>query len=155
MQGNVGDAALRSELLYEDLDQDGPNPEKDFVRWLVNLDYNFANGIYALIEYDYNGRGFRDPDDYDVARLVDGEIDFLGQNYLGLQLGYDVTPLVRIENSTFVNLDDESLFDRFELRDHLREDLILTLAAIWNAGGPGDEFGDKKNVYFAELEWFF
>ncbi len=150
LQGNIGDAAVRSELLYENA-----RDENDFLRMTFNLDYSFPNGLYALAEYHYNGQGERSSDQYNISRLIKGEIQDLGRNYLGMQFGYDFTPLLRIENSTLINMDDESSATRVELQNSLNDNLMLTLAAIFAIGNEGDEFGDKQNLYLAEMEYAF
>ncbi len=150
IEGNIKDAAIHSELLFHNAEN-----EKSYTQAVVNLDYNFSNGIYALIEYYFNGQGKRREEDYRRDRLILGEIQELGRHYMGLELGYDITPLMRIENKVFMNLEDASVYDRVEWRYELRSDLILKLVGMLGLGDSGEEFGEFQNIYYGELQWFF
>jgi hypothetical protein len=150
LQGNVGDAVLRSEFIFQNAEN-----EKDFAQFLIDMDYRFKNGVYALLEYYYNGRGKSDSRDYEISRAVRGEIQEMGRNYLGMELGYDITPLLRIENRTVLNLDDLSAFNRVELRYEINQELIMRVAGLFDMGDSDDEFGAKQNAYFVELQKYF
>lgn len=148
--GNIRQAAFRGEFLYRMAER-----EKNSVNAVFNLDYNFANGVYALIEYYFNGRGKPRASGYELIRFIQGEIQSLGRHYLGLQLGYDFTPLLRGESNTFANLSDGSLFNRLELKYSIRDDLVFTLAGILLLGERNDEFNSNGNLYYGELQYYF
>ncbi|MBI4597677.1 MAG: hypothetical protein HY737_04655 [Candidatus Omnitrophica bacterium] len=150
LAGNIRQAALRGEFLFEN-----PAGEKHFFQYTLNTDYNFSNGIYALLEYHYNGRGKTDAKAYELARALRGDLQLLARHYLGLELGYDVTPLIRIENRSLVNLTDGSFLSRFELKDSLKDNLVLKVVADTVWGSTTDEFGAKESLYFLELQYFF
>lgn len=148
--GNVGDAVVRHELLYHTAEIG-----KSYVGSAVNVDYNFNNGLYALMEYAFNGRGESRKVDYPVLQLANGEIQHLGRHYLGLGLGYDITPLIRVEDRTFINLNDDSFYNRLEFKWSLRDDLMLEVGAIVMIGNQTDEFNRYGNLFYQELKWFF
>lgn len=150
VEGNIGDSAVRGEFLFRE-----NRDEKDFVKFTLNADYNFPHNIYALLEYHFNGQGRRDPDAYQLDRLLSGEIQQLGKNYLGLSLGHDLTPLLRFEHRMIMNLDDVSFFLRPEIQYEIRSDLMFTLAAQLFLGANVDEYGRPKNLFLGELNYSF
>lgn len=148
--GNLRDSAVRGEFLYREAEL-----EKDFIKFTVNADYNFPHNVHALLEYYFNGQGRREPLDYQRDRQVRGDIQQLAKNYLALLLGYDLTPLLRIENRTIFNLDDVSLFIRPELQYEIISNLLLTAGAQLFGGDKEDELGQPKNIYFGEIKYSF
>jgi hypothetical protein len=150
LAGNLGDCAVRSELLYRN-----PENEKHFFKFASNIDYNFPHNIYALLEYHYNGEGKSNRDDYETSRVIRGEIQQVATEYVALLLGHDFTPLLRLENSAILNLDDMSLFLRPEIRYELRSNLLLTAAAQLYLGSETKEFGAPSNLYLAEAKYSF
>ena len=149
--GNLKSSAIRGEFLYREA-----RLEKDFIKFTVNADYNFSHNIYAMLEYHFNGQGRRRPRDYQLDRVIRGEIQQLAKNYLALILGHDLIPsILRIENRTIFNLDDVSFFIRPEIQYSIKSNLLLTLAAQLFAGGKEDELGGSKNLYFSELKYSF
>ena len=149
-EGHLKGSTVRGEFLFREA-----RLEKDFFKFTVNIDHNFKHNIYALLEYHYNGQGRRDPSDYQLDRLIRGEIQQLGKNYLALLIGHDVTPLLRVEQRTIFNMDDGSVFLRPEIRYDLKTNLLLTGAVQLFAGGKRDEFGRGQNLYLAELKYSF
>lgn len=150
VQGNLKEMAIRGEFLYKEA-----NFEKDFIQFTLNADYNFPHNIYTLLEYHFNGQGRRSPDDYQRDRSVRGDILSLGRNYLGFVLGYDLHPLVRIENRTLWNMDDLSLFFRPELQYEIKRDLLLSAGSQFFVGQSVDEYGSPENLYFGEIKFNF
>lgn len=149
-EGNLKGSTVRGEFLFREARR-----EKDFFKFTVNADHNFAHNIYVLLEYHYNGQGRRDDSDYQLDRLIRGEIQQLGKNYTALLIGHDLTPLLRLENHAIFNMDDASFYFRPELRYELRANLLLTTAAQIFAGDKRDEFGLGKNLYLAEIKFSF
>jgi hypothetical protein len=149
-QGNVGDSAVRGEFLYREAQL-----EKDFMKFTVNADYNFPHNVYALLEYHYNGQGRRSSGAYQLDRFIEGDIQQLARNYLGLSLGYDITPLLRLENRTIFNMDDVSFFVRPELQYELRSNFLITVASQLFLGANVDEFGRPANLFLGEMLYTF
>lgn len=107
---NLGDAALRGELTETWFhDQPGPNPKLQAV---LSLDYTFplGTGLYALVEHFYNqivvdrataAQAFLQPglSEDSGLRLVaasrEPQLVTIARNQTGVQLGYDLTPLLR------------------------------------------------------------
>ncbi|MBI1977224.1 MAG: hypothetical protein HYS55_00565 [Candidatus Omnitrophica bacterium] len=150
LQGNLMDSAVRGEFLYREAEL-----EKDFVKFTVNADYNFPHNIYGLLEYHFNGQGRRDQDDYQVDRLIRGEIQELGKNFLAGLLGYDLTSLIRLEYRTIWNMDDTSLFQRPEIQYEVTSNILITLAAQLYLGANDDEYGQAKNLFLGEVKYTY
>lgn len=150
VSGNIKDFAVRGEFLYREAQL-----EKDFIKFTVNADYNFPYNIYALLEYHYNGQGRGDPKDYQVDRLIDGEIQQMGKNYVALSVGRDLTPLLRVENRTILNADDQSIFTRPEIQYEVQENMLLTGATQLFLGSNDEEFGQPKNLFILEAKYNF
>lgn len=150
LSGNLKDAAVRGEVLYREVDK-----EKDFLKFTLNADYNFPYNIYALLEYHFNGEGRHDTDDYQRTRFLRGEIQQLARNYLALNLGYDLTNLIRLESNLIFNLDDASLFIQPEIQYEIKRNWLLTAKAQLFAGGSQSEFGAPDHLYLGELKYSY
>ena len=149
-RGYIKESAVRGEILYQ-----GARHEKDFVKLTVNADYNFPHNIYGILEYYYNGQGRRRRRDYQTDRSALGEIQQLGKNYLAFSLNQNITPLLRLENSAIVNLDDISYFINPQIEYSIKPNVVFTCGAHIFAGGKHDELGEGKNLYLSEIKYSF
>ncbi|MBI4358225.1 MAG: hypothetical protein HY584_02905 [Candidatus Omnitrophica bacterium] len=150
LQGNLKGSAVRGEFLYREA-----SLEKDFIKFTVNADYNFPHNIYGLLEYHFNGQGRRDQDDYQLDRLIRGEIQQLGKNFLATSLGYDATSLIRIESRAIWNIDDTSFFFRPEIQYELMTNVLLTGGIQLYLGANDDEFGRPKHLFLGEVKYTY
>ena len=148
--GNVKQSVLRGELLFRKPDHGAP-----FTQAVINADYNFPRNIHALLEYYYNGQGGCSPSHYQFAPFIRGETQQLAQQYLGLSLGKNITPLLSVGNNTIMNLNDASLFIRPEVQYSVKNNLVLTAGMEIFAGGPRSEYGRARNIYYSELKYSF
>ena len=148
IQGNLRESAIRGEFLYQEAEL-----EKDFIKFTVNADYNFPKNVYGLVEYHFNSQGRRDPDDYQIDRLIRGDIYELGRQYLAGMLGYDLTDLIRFEYRVISNLHDGSFFMRPELQYEFMTNVLITIGAQLFLGSNQDEYGRPKNLFFGELKY--
>ncbi len=150
IQGNLGDSAVRGEFLFREAEL-----EKDFIQFTVNADYNFPHNVYGLLEYHFNGQGRRYAKDYQLDRLIRGEIRELGRNYLAALLGYDLTSLLRFEQRAIWNMHDTSIFLRPELQYEVLTNVLITLGAQIFLGANNDEYGRPKNLYLGEIKYSY
>lgn len=127
----------------------------DFFSFVFGGEYTLPNGLYLNGEYFYNGGGKRKSKDYDWDRLFSAEILSLSQDYLSLGLGYDITPLWRLEDYTIINLNDQSLFTAPNLSYSVTSDLFLDLGIQFFTGAKQDEYGSPSEVYYLQLQFFF
>lgn len=147
---NIGKAAFRMELTRTDA-----HNVPDFWKAVLNLDYTFPSSLYVLGEYHFNGQGRRDKNTYQRTRRNLGEIDFLGQDFLGLKLGYDVTPLLRIENNLILVLNDQSAYLNPEIRWDVIKNSELLIGAQSFIGRQDSEYGQEHPAGYIRWKMFF
>jgi hypothetical protein len=148
--GYVGNGGIYGEGAYT-WNYDQP----DFLNFVLGGEYRLPNGLYLDGEYFYNGAGKRKLKDYDWDRLFSAEILALSRNYFNLSLGYDVTPLWRVEDYTIVNLNDQSLFTAPNVSYSVTSDLFLDFGIQFFIGTKQDEYGSPSDVYYLQLQFFF
>ena len=148
--GYLGNAGFRGEAAYT-WNDDGRN----YLRAILNADYNFAGGYYVLVELYFNGQGSRDKGDYDVTTLLTGETFNLAKNYAAASIGKSITPLLAGTLYGLVNLDDQSALAGPALTYSLAENLELTASTYFFIGANNTEFGTQEHVFFASLQWYF
>jgi hypothetical protein len=147
---NIYKAGLRSEATFTDA-----HDEPDYFRFMVNIDYTFANSLYLLGEYFYNGQGRRDKNTYQRLRRTLGQIDFLGEDLFGLIIGYDLTPLIRTDNYFIFNLLDGSVFINPEVSWSLLKNSELLAGGQFFSGNTSSEFGSYKDLFYLRWKTFF
>lgn len=145
---NIGKSALRLEHTFN-------HYNTNFFKTTLNIDYTFANSLYLMAEYFYNGQGRRDKSVYQITRWNSGEIDFLGQDYLGVMVGYDLTPLIRAETYVILNIRDESAFINPELKWSLSSNTSLLLGGQFFSGNDAAEFERFHNLGYLRWRLFF
>ncbi len=148
--GYLGNAGFRGEAAYTWSD-DGRN----YLRAILNADYNFAGGYYVLVELYYNGQGSRDKDDYDVTTLLTSETFNLARDYAAASVAKSITPLLAGALYSLVNLDDQSALVGPALTYSLAENLELAASTYFFLGASDTEFGAQEHVFFASLQWYF
>lgn len=150
LYGYVGDEGIYAEGAYnwnKDL--------SDFFSFVFGGEYTLPNGLYLNGEYFYNGAGKRKTKDYDWDRFFSAEILSLAQDYFNVGLGYDITPLWRLESYTIINLNDQSLFTTPNFSYSVTSDLFLDFGIQFFIGDKRDEYGRPSNVYYSQLQFFF
>ena len=135
--GYVGDAGFKGELAYS------RETHVDNLSWLLSGNYTFENSLTIMVEYFCNGGGSLHPINYD------------GENYIGVDAGYDLTPLTRFENLLILNLSDGSRFYSPFINSSLEENMDLTLGVQFFAGDGGDEYGDLENMIYTQFSAYF
>ncbi|MDX8392041.1 MAG: hypothetical protein R8K53_05675, partial [Mariprofundaceae bacterium] len=73
----------------------------------------------------------------------------------GWAVGYDVTPLIRVEMSGIVDSVKGSRFIAPRVTWSLAENWELSAFTLAFGGHAGSEFGDRANVYAAQLDVYF
>jgi hypothetical protein len=146
----VGESTVRGEVLFRD-----PAGSGSFLKFLASADTNLPGNVYVLLEYFHNGEGKSRIDDYDWDRLLAGEVSQLARDYAAVMIGYDLTPLLRVESRAVVNLNDVSVLLRPELRYSLRNELTISAAAQLFVGRRNSEFGAAEDLYAVELKGTF
>jgi hypothetical protein len=148
--GQIGGAGVRAEWTLT-RDRGGRTPHRVLLGW----DYAFANTLTLSAELYFDGTGSSDPSRHDVAGLLSGRRQTLGRRYAGLHARYEFTPLLKWESWWAANLDDRSAYFSPRISYSVRENLDVAIGAQLYAGRRGTEFGQRRNLRFAYLQWFF
>ena len=148
--GQLGGSGIRAEWTVTRV-TDGGTPHRVLLGW----DYAFANTLTLSAEIYFDGAGSADPSRYDVAGLLNGRRQTVGRRYAGLYTRYEFTPLLKWESWLASNLDDRSTYFSPRITYSVRENLDLAIGAQLHAGRRGTEFGERRNLRFAWLQWFF
>lgn len=135
--GYIGDAGFKGEFVFSN--EDGQHRES----LLLSGNYTFENTLYIMLEY------FR----YEGGSLH--PINYSGEDYGGLNIGYELTPLIRWDNYLILNLSDGSMFFSPALTYSVKENMELRFGLQFFAGSSSDEYGDKKDSGYAEFDCYF
>jgi hypothetical protein len=153
--GNIGDAGFRGEATLTDPDQGS-----SFARVVLSADYSWPNSLYLLIEYLHNGGNLGNSAVSDAVidarqRFFDGEIVTRNKNFVATGVGYELTPLIRLDGLAIYDLEDDSVFVNPAFGWNILTNLDLALGAQFFAGDADSEYGDSENLYYASLKIFF
>lgn len=148
--GRVGEGSLRAEVAHI-----RPENGVDFTRAVTGFDYAFANTLTLSVEYYYNGQGSTNEAVYDLPALQAGLIQNVARHYGGVQVLYDITPLLRSDNALIVNADDGSRFFMPRMIYSFTSNIDVALGVQLFGGHAGSEYASFSNVYFAYVQWFF
>jgi len=148
--GRAGEGGLRAEIARTHAGNGTDN-----TRAVAGADYAFANTLILSVEYYYNGQGTTDESAYDLLALQAGRIQNVARHYWGVQAIYDITPLLRTDNSLIVNADDGSRFFAPRLIYSIAPNVDGALGVQLFGGHAGSEYASLSDAYFAYVQWFF
>lgn len=164
--GEIRGAGVRGEFTFtHNTTNPHPKEPRTFFRAVSSVDYRFANSLYALLEYYYNGFGTKDPEEYSTLfnseRRARGETFNVGRHYLGSALGYELHHLVNANLSTQWNLVDQSFLLGPLLVVSLSNEADLRTGAYFPFGTGlvgrqvKSEYGLYPKVYYLQLRLYF
>lgn len=148
--GYLGDAGFRGEFAYTFKDGQG-----NFLRAILNADYNFPHDIYAMVEIYYNGQGAWDKKDYNLTSLLAGDTFNLARLYTAVSATKTITSLFNGSAYGLVNLNDGSMLIGPNLQYSLAENLEISASTYLLLGSDDSEFGQYQTSYFGAIQWFF
>lgn len=167
----IADGTLRGSLLYSYPKMDG--------RWYfqasAGYEYTFEKGVYFIAEYFFNQNGInfnRKLEEAYIDSFFNGvrqsnylylanQFLTMNQHYLGLALGYDLTPLLRGEFFAMYDFQGFGLFFTPSLRYSAKENLdvyggIMFGFAFDGAPETSDfEAFEEPFMYYAGLSYYF
>lgn len=165
VDGELKGIGMRGELTCTHDTTGRGRGQRTFARGVASIDYRFANGLYALLEYYFNGFGKEEAADYpvlfDTERIRRGEVFNFGRQYFGGLLQYEFHPLVQGHAVTLWNLHDHSLLVSPLLTVSLSNEADLRLGAYFPLGSGlvgsrvRSEFGLYPQVYYLQLRLYF
>ena len=147
---NVSDALIYGEWLLS-----RPRHRAPYSQFSGGLSYTLNNtlfpaGLSLLGEYFFNGAAGRGGLASSAERL-----NSRVRHLVALAAGYDVTPLIRLEISGIADAVKGSVFIAPRLTWSLAEDWDLSAFVLAFGGHRNSEFGDRANVYAAQLDVYF
>lgn len=104
------------------------------------MDYNFdiGSGLYALLEYHYNGASINQPANYladiNETAYIESGAYLLGRHYLIPRVVYDITPLFGVDFSVLINLTDASAYFITTFDYNVRQNMYIGLGVLTAAG---------------------
>lgn len=167
------DGTLRGSAIYNK-----PQEEKygkSFTQASAGYEYNFSFGLYFLCEYFYNQNAlnynsvlnntylmsqFFGMDDVRYFTLSN-QIMTYNQAYSGLVLGYNITPLWRIEGFSIYDYQGKGIFIYPELKYNIFENVDISAGIMKaylfrdNNDSSDFDFIKKYPLVFASLVWIF
>lgn len=146
----LGDGLVRGELITA-IKEDG----RTAFQGVLAGEYTFPNSLGIVVEYFENGEGKSRTRDFELRRLLRGEIVSLGKRFLGAIIGYDLTPLWRAEVAAAQSLTDGSTYLNPKLTYAMTANVEIGVGAGITRGQDQSEFGRLKNLYYAEFRWTF
>lgn len=191
---NVGDAAVRVEAVWADprrevwrIGDPGPRAPDDFWQVVLSADYNFqvGTGIYAVIEYFYNGNALGFGEDKAGSLLSffestdvppDPALSVLPGPYVtvaspaifgtsrvvttarhqtGLSVGYDLTPELRADLLTIADWSGPSAIFFPTLSISPLDFAELRLGTQLGVGGKRSQYGEAEPLVYLIAELFF
>jgi hypothetical protein len=163
--GEIRGVGMRGEFTFTHNTGRAQHERRTFIRGVSSVDYRFANGLYALLEYYLNGFGEEEPDAYprlfNSTRVARGEIYNFGRHYLGTTLQYEPHPLITTSLAGLWNLLDQSGLIGPLLLISLGNEADLRAGAYFPLGPSlvgsrvQSEFGLYPQTYYLQLRWYF
>jgi hypothetical protein len=150
--GNLFDAGVRGEGIIS-FNKD--NSEDHFAKFILGADYQFTPKLYTVIEFHYNGEGETNSSNYELLRLVNGEILNLSKNYVYAGINYQITPLFILLFANNINLNDKSGFISFNGNYSITADFYLSAGVQISYGTEFDEYWYYPNALYLEVEFYF
>jgi hypothetical protein len=164
------DGMLRGAALYSD-----PEEGKPFLLGSAGYEYNFAMGLYALVEYFYNRNGLnfnarlRSAYAQSLMTGVNEENfnelsnQFLTYNrhYAGLVLGYDINALLRAEFFSVYDFQGRGLLLNPSLKYNAFQNIDVTagtmIAHVFKGSARTSDFRpfSRGGLVYASLAWYF
>lgn len=167
---NFLDGMLRGSALYN-----VPDSGKEFLIGGAGYEYTFASGLYFLVEYFYNQNGMNYHHSLKKTfeesilngirehnfHLLANQFLTYNQHYAGIVLGYDITPLLRLDFFTVCDFQGFGMMLIPALKYNPLQNVDLSLGIFYGLvleGAPHssdfEEF-DRNPFVYASLQWYF
>ncbi len=148
--GDIKKVGVRGEFIFDIADL-GP----DFVQLSFGLDYAFQNSAYINFEYFYNGQKGVIPLPIAVAPPTGNQIQSIHEHFLGMQIKYDLIPILTIRTLNIWDIAGLSFFINPELKYSAFDWLDFLAGVQILVGKNGGEFSQFPNVYYLQSQMFF
>ncbi len=148
--GDLQQAGVRAEFLY-----DWAGIGRNFAQLALGVDYGFSNTLYVALEYFFNGQGTNNAATITPFPATANQIQSVHQNFAGLEVKYDLTPLWMARMETIVDLNGGSVFLNPEMKYSIFSWFEVSGGAQIPAGKTGGEFTALPAVYYVQAEVFW
>jgi hypothetical protein len=156
--GSLGGGTVRGEWSYSD-----PGMGRPYWKLCVGWDYSFGSDarlaglkdLSLMLEYFHDGSGTVHAFRYDSLRVLSGRGLTLAKDYAALGISKDLHPLLKLEMTLMVNLDDASSYAAPSLTWDAGRNLFLTAGIQRLSGARRTEFGRRANLGFLQTQWYF
>lgn len=146
----AGAAGLRAELTWTH-----PSAGGRYAKALLGLDYAFANTFSVSLEAYHSGQARGERLRQFAADPLRAGVEPYGGSYLGANLGYEFTPLLKGMLLLLGNLGDGSRLYSPALTYSLGNDLVVGAGVQAFSGGNNTDYGRGKNLFYAQTTIFF
>ncbi len=146
----LGDAGLRGEWTYT-RPQSGPAYRKS----VLGFDYVFASSLSVSIEAYHNGQSERDIAARFSRMPLLAYMQPAGKRYLGLVIGYDITPLLTVAANILSNRVDHSAVVAPTVSYSITENTNVVGGAQFSSGSKESEYGRSSELYFIQFKCYF
>lgn len=150
--GSILDAGVRGEGIYS---TSRDKPQTNFVSFILGIDNQFDEKLYGLVEYHFNGRGKSILSQYELQRLLAGEILNLGRHYVTVQASYLIHPLVAAQLGTTRSLTDESGFVALNVLYSSSNETSLSLGGQYFYGSDFSEYWYYPHTLYLKFDCYF
>lgn len=148
--GEIKKAGVRGEFIF-----DRAGVGDNFVQLALGLDYGFENTFYFALEYFLNSQGTNHAATITPFPATANQIRSVHENFIGLQIKYDLTPLWVVSLEEIADLNGGSFFLHPETKYSFFEWLEVAIGAQLPVGKGGGEFTAVPNLYYLQTEVFF
>lgn len=146
----LGNAGLRGEWTYT-----RPQSGAAYRKMVLGFDYVFANSLSISMEAYYNSRSERDMVAQFAKRPLLAYLQPIGKRYLGMVIGYDLTPLVKMTTYVLANRADHSTAVAPTVTWSITENTNMAGGAQFFSGSQESEYGRGDALYFIQMQYFF
>ena len=150
--GNLLTAGVRGEGIISFAKN---NFSSSYVKFILGADYQFNSKFYTLIEYHFNGEGRTDKTNYELLKLINGEIINLNKNYIFAMLSYQYHPLLNLSISQNQNINDLSFFTSLTANYSASENIYLNVSYLYFKGNELTEYWYYPNSVYLQAEYYF
>ena len=150
--GSLFNAGIRGEGIVS---MNKENVADNYTRFTFGTDYQLTPELYALIEYQYNGEGKANKANYELLRLVNGEILNLSRNYLALSANYVFSFITSASLLVNQNLNDGSGFIAVSGLYSIISNLTLTVGAQITYGNDFSEYWYFPHSIYSQVQYYF
>ncbi len=151
LTGELIGLGVWSEIAYNEIDEiDNAIEHKDFWEGIIGCDYTCDFGLYFILEY-YHNSSLKTVSSTDEKYNLNDWMQYfmqekrsLSQEQIYNYISYPLTDLIRLDNSTIININDQSMILIPTFNYSIFENVDCILMGNFNLGEEDTMFG--KNL---------